>query len=288
MSTRKVNRMDAGVLVNADIPTGNWAVRMAGGGGKLRAALAAAHSPLMDEGVTARVVITAHDDVIGLGVSGAAIDFGNQFSLAESHVLQIDDLSSGEDRLTRGPPLGDGQNHIVGQARKVQRLSFAGPTFELPQTCQRKYGTLLEPRAQQSGNGVARRERLLTGTSDAHELDAAVIVEAGRAGRDKLLHFGVADFELAEPLDTFEVHAALIERRRVGVPRVAAACDGRQDQHSSQRNARALAGKCAAGFRHGAQHTSILVMAAANGETPCLADTLLVRGLNVDPKRGQS
>jgi hypothetical protein len=29
-------------------------------------------------------------------------------------------------------------------------------------------------------------------------------------------------------------------------------------------------------------------MAAANGETPCLADTLLVRGLNVDPKRGQS
>ena len=57
------------------------------GGGKLRAVLAAAHSPLMDEGVTARVVITAHDDVVGLGISGAAIDFGNQFNLAESRVL---------------------------------------------------------------------------------------------------------------------------------------------------------------------------------------------------------
>jgi hypothetical protein len=250
--------------------------------------LAAAHSSLVDEGVAARVVITARDDVIRIGIAGAAIDFSNQFNLAESRVLQIDDFSTGEDRLARGPALGDGQNHIVGQARKVQGLRFAGPTFELPQTCQRKYGTLLEPRAQQSSNGVARRERLLTGTSDAYEFDAAGIVEAGSAGCDKLLHFGVADLELAELLDTLEVHAALIERRRVGVPRVAAACDGRQDQHSSQRNARALAGKCAAGFRHRAQHTSILVRAAANGETPCLADTLLVRGLKVDPKRGQS
>src|ERR1700730_12397583 len=108
--------------------------------------LAAAHSSLVDEGVAARVVITAHDDVIRIGIAGAAIDFGNQFSLAESHVLQIDDFSSGEDRLACAAPLGDGQNQIVGQARKVQRLRFAGPTFELSQACQRKYGSLLEAR----------------------------------------------------------------------------------------------------------------------------------------------
>jgi hypothetical protein len=56
-------------------------------GGAPGAALAAAHSSLVDEGVTTRVVITAHDDVVGLGISGAAINFRNQFILAESRVL---------------------------------------------------------------------------------------------------------------------------------------------------------------------------------------------------------
>jgi hypothetical protein len=274
-----------GVLINADIPTDVWAVRMVGGG-TLRAALAAAHSSLVHESMTAGVVIAAHDDVVGSGIAGAAIDFGNQFSLAESNVLQIDDLSARENRLARGPPLGDGQNDIVGQPRKVQRLRLAGPAFELSQACQRKYRILLEARAQQSSNRVTRCERLLLRASDAHELDAGGIVEARSAGNDKLLHFRVGDFELAELLDTLEVHVTPIERGRVGVPRVAAAGGCGQEQYGRDRNADTPASKVATGFRHGAEHTSILVMATANGETPCLGDILLVSGLTVDPKAG--
>ena len=249
-------------------------------------ASAAAHSSLVHESMTAGVVIAAHDDVVSSGITGAAIDFGNQFSLAESNVLQIDDLSARENRLARGPPLGDGQNDIVGQARKVQRLRFAGPAFELSQACQRKHGILLEARTQQSGNRVTRCERLLMGTSDAHEFDAGGVIEAGRAGGYQLLHFRVADFELAKLFDTLEVHAAAIERGRVGVPRVAAAGGSGQEQYGSDRNADTPASKGAVRFSHGAQHTSILVKVAANGETPCLGDTLLVSGLTVDPKAG--